>query len=164
MMRIRELFFTFLCPLYFISIPEPEQCCGSGTACNFSLPDAEPDMRFVNLFLHESRITNAVLAAHFLLRLVGLRIFSCCESWDLEKFSLRLPVLVNFFSIANFIFYAFILCLAYTLVIISYYAPFIAHLKKNLQRLLYMSMFVCPGTFLFFFKPKSKTFFTVQYF
>jgi hypothetical protein len=30
MMRIRELFYAFLCPLYFVSLPEPERIAAPG--------------------------------------------------------------------------------------------------------------------------------------
>jgi hypothetical protein len=59
----------------------------------------------------------------------------------------------------------FHLCLAY---ILDYYFLLCTiYLLHLLQRLLYVSTFVCPGALLFFFnffKLKSKPFFTVQYF
>jgi hypothetical protein len=82
------------------------------------------------------------------------RIFYHCDFWDfweffmlqnpgLKKFSLRLPVLVNF-STATFILF-------YALLIHSLLFFIMHHLLHLLQRLLYMSTFVCPGTLLFFF-------------
>jgi hypothetical protein len=79
-----------------------------------------------------------------MLRILGLR-----------KILIATPRTCKFFLNCNFYFYAFILCLAYTLVIIFSYAPFSAHFKKMCN-----IYYICPRLFapahFILFKPKLK--------